>query len=175
MSRDVSSSPALPIAHFGLRSLIVLNWLGGFLILALLVVSTKGHWIMRAFKLVPSREADTLIMGMRAIAALGLVAIPLNYLVFKRLLAIVETVRDGEPFVALNAGRLRAIAWALLGLQLVGMFIGGIARAVETPAHPLDIHAGLSVAGWLAVLLTFVLARVFEEGTLMREDLEGTV
>ena len=30
-------------------------------------------------------------------------------------------------------------------------------------------------AGWLAVIMTFVLARVFAEGTLMREDLEGTV
>jgi len=38
---------------------------------------------------------------------------------------------------------------------------------------PLD--AGFSINGWLAVLLTFLLARVFAEGTLMREDLEGTV
>ena len=29
--------------------------------------------------------------------------------------------------------------------------------------------------GWLAVLLTVLLARVFAEGTLMRDDLEGTV
>lgn len=175
MSRDVTSSPALPLAHTALRGLIVLNWLGGVLILALLVVMPNKQWIMAAFKLTPSPEADTLIMGMRAIAGLGLVAIPLNYLVFKRLLAIVETVRDGDPFVPLNANRLRAIGWALLGLQLVGIAIGWIARAVESPAHPLKIHAGLSIAGWLAVILTFVLAGVFEEGTLMREDLEGTV
>jgi hypothetical protein len=31
------------------------------------------------------------------------------------------------------------------------------------------------INGWLAVLLTFLLARVFAEGTRMREDLEGTV
>ena len=35
--------------------------------------------------------------------------------------------------------------------------------------------AGFSTSGWLAVLLTFVLARVFAAGTLMREDLDGTV
>ena len=29
--------------------------------------------------------------------------------------------------------------------------------------------------GWLAVLLAFLQARVFAEGTRMREDLEGTV
>jgi hypothetical protein len=40
---------------------------------------------------------------------------------------------------------------------------------------PLHLDAGFSVSGWLAVILTFVLARVFAEGTLMREDLEGTI
>ena len=47
--------------------------------------------------------------------------------------------------------------------------------AISTPAHPLHLDAGFSPGGWLAVILTFVLARVFAEGTLMREDLEGTV
>jgi hypothetical protein len=32
-----------------------------------------------------------------------------------------------------------------------------------------------SVTRWIAVLLLFVLARVFEQGARMREDLEGTV
>ena len=98
-----------------------------------------------------------------------------NHVVLKRLLAIVETVRGGDPFVAANASRLQAIAWALLALQVLSLVIGAVAKAVSTPAHPLDIDAGFSINGWLAVLLTFLLARVFAEGTLMREDLEGTV
>ena len=32
-----------------------------------------------------------------------------------------------------------------------------------------------SLTPWLAVVLLFVLARVFDEGTRMRDDLEGTV
>ena len=112
---------------------------------------------------------------LRAIAVLGLAAIPFNYAVLKRLLAIVETVRAGDPFVAANADRLQAIAWALLALQLLSLVIGAIGKAVSTPGHPLDIDAGFSISGWLAVLLTFLLARVFAEGTHMREDLEGTV
>lgn len=175
MSHSMSPGPALPIAHAVLRILIVLNWLGGAAILALLLVTPNERWIMEAFKLTPSPEADRLIMGLRAIAGLGLVAIPLHYLILKRLLAMVETVRAGDPFVQVNADRLRSIAWALLGLQLVGIAIGTIAKIVSTPAHPLDIDAGFSINGWLAVLLTFLLARVFEEGTLMREDLEGVV
>jgi hypothetical protein len=105
----------------------------------------------------------------------GLAAIPVNYVVLKRLLAIVETVRAGDPFVAANAARLQAIGWALLALQLLSLVIGAIAETISSPAHPLDIDAGFSIPGWLAVLLTFLLARVFAEGARMREDLDGTV
>lgn len=171
----LASSAALPVAYVVLRILIILNWLGGAAILALLVVMPNEQWIMTAFKLSPSPEAARLVMGMRAIAGLGLAAIPLNYVVLKRLLAIVETVRAGDPFVAANASRLQVIAWVLLALNLLSIVIGAIARAVSTPAHPLHLQAGFSISGWLAVLLTFVLARVFAEGALMREDLQGTV
>jgi hypothetical protein len=112
---------------------------------------------------------------LRAIALLGLVAVPLNQAVFKRLLAIVETVRTGDAFVAANADRLQTIAWVLLALQLLSLVIGGIGGAISTPAHPLHLNAGFSASGWLAVVMTFVLARVFAEGAQMRHDLEGTV
>jgi len=175
MSTPASSSTALPIAYVMLRILIVMNWLMVVAILALLIVSPNEQWIMRAFKLSPSPDTERLIMGLRAIAALGVVAFLPNYVVLKRLLAIVETVRAGDPFVAGNASRLQAIAWALLTLQLLSLVIGAIAKAVSTPAHPLKLDAGFSTNGWLAVLLTFVLARVFAEGARMREDLDGTV
>jgi hypothetical protein len=144
-------------------------------ILVLLFVVPNERWIMSALDLSPSPEARRLVNGLRTIAALGLVAIPLYQIVLKRLLAIVETVRAGDPFVAANAGRLQSIAWTLLALQLLSLVIGGIVRAVAIPGHPLKIDAGFSVNGWLAVLFTFLLARVFAEGTLMRDDLEGTV
>ena len=175
MSKPISSSAALPITHVVLRILVVVNWLGGLAILALLVATPNEQWIMSAFKLTPSPEAERLIMGLRAIAVLGLVSIPLNYVVLKRLLAIVQTVREGDPFVAANASRLQAIAWVLLTLQILSLIIGAIGKAVSSPAHPVDIDAGFSINGWLAVLLTFLLARVFAVGALMREDLEGTV
>jgi hypothetical protein len=93
----------------------------------------------------------------------------------KNALAIVETVRAGDPFVASNADRLRSIAWALLVVQVLSVVIGAIAKAISTPAYPVNLDAGFSINGWLAVVLTFVLARVFSAGALMRDDLEGTV
>lgn len=167
---------ALPIAYVVLQVLIVLNWIYGALLLAILGLSLANeHWTFMALGVPVSDQTRPLVMGMRAIAALGLLTVPLNLAMLKRLVAMVHTVRAGDPFVADNANRLQAIAWVLLALQLMSLIIWAIGKAVSTPAHPLHLNAGFSPAGWLAVVLTFVLARVFAEGTLMREDLEGTV
>ena len=171
-----SYSAALPIAYVALRFLIVMNWLGGAAILALLVATVVAEqWSMAALGIAATSNIRTVLPGLQAIAALGLVTIPLNYVVLRRLLAIVETVRRGDPFILANAGRLQAIAWALLMLQLLSVVIGGIAKSISTPDHPINVDAGFSPNGWLAVLLTFILARIFAEAALMRDDLEGTV
>ena len=169
-------SATLPIAYIVLRILVVLNWLYGACLVALLSYSFINEpFLMRALHLASPAENPGLVLGVRAIAALGILTVPLNLAMLKRLLAMVETVRAGDPFVAANAYRLNAIAWVLLALQLIGLVIAFIGKAVSTPAHPLHLDAGFSPGGWLAVIMTFVLARVFAEGTLMREDLEGTV
>ena len=171
-----SYSAALPTAYVVLRILVVLNWLSGAAILALLTATIVAEkWTMTALGIGPTSEIARLIVPLQAIAALGLIAVPLYDLILKRLLAIVTTVRQGDPFVAANAERLHAIGWTLVALQFLSMIIGAIGEAVSTPAFPLHLDAGFSAGGWLAVLLTFVLAGVFGEGALMREELEGMV
>ena len=81
----------------------------------------------------------------------------------------------GDPFVAGNARRLQAIAWWVLAGEVLRLAIGATAWAASSPAQGLDLDTGFSLAPWLAVLLLFVLARVFAEGTRLRDDLEGTV
>jgi hypothetical protein len=173
MSRSYSA--ALPIAYVLLRVLILFNWMMGVAILALLLVVPHEQWILSSFDLAPSADADRLIMGLRAVAVIGLATIPLNYAILKRLVAMTETVRAGNPFVAANAYRLHAIGWIMVALQILSIVIAAIGKAISSPAHPVDLNAGFSLSGWLAILLTFVLARVFAEGTVMREDLEATV
>jgi hypothetical protein len=175
MSKPESYSAALPIVDIVLRILIILNWIMGLAILVLLIAMPNEQWIMKAFKLSPSPDAERFVMGLRVIAVLGVVVLLMNYAIFKRLLAIVRTVREGDPFDSTNAQRLQGIAWSLLTLQILGLIIGAIAKIISSPAHPLHLDAGFSINGWLAVLLTFLLARVFAVGTHMREDLEGTV
>jgi hypothetical protein len=167
---------ALSASRLALRLLIILNWVYGAAILAGLIASFIVETpVMTALGVPPSPQTEPLIRGMQAIALLGLASIPLNYVILRRLLDVVGSVRGHDPFVSENANRLRAIAWALLGLQLLSLVIGAIARLVSTPTHPLLLDAGFSTGGWLAVLLLFVLAGVFSEGARMRADLEGTV
>ena len=125
MFKPASQSAALPIAYVLLRLIIVLNWLIGAAILLLLVAMPNERWIMSALDLTPSPEASRIVMGLRAIAVVGLVTIPINHAILKRLVAMVVTVRIGDPFVAANARRLQVIAWALLALQLLGLVIAG--------------------------------------------------
>lgn len=90
-------------------------------------------------------------------------------------IAIVESVRAGDPFTSENARRLQAIGRALLALKLLSVVVAAIAASAATETNPLDIGWPTDVTGWLAALLLFVLARVFEEGARMREKLAGTV
>ncbi|MGQ0558035.1 MAG: DUF2975 domain-containing protein [Sphingosinicella sp.] len=150
-----------------LRLLVLLNLAFGAGILAMLVASLVAQdWLLLAIG-VRGEAGPALAWGMRAVMLLGLGGVALSHLILVRLRAIVATVGAGDPFVAANAERLRAIAWALLGIALLHLAVGA--------AAPLDIGWSFNMSGWLAVLLLFVLARVFELGTAMRADLEGTV
>jgi hypothetical protein len=167
---------ALPTARVVLRALVVLNWLGGAAILALLIATVVAEsWTMHALGIAEGDDIRSLLTPLRAIAVLGVAAVPINDVVLRRLLAMIATVRDGDPFVATNARRLQSIAWALLALQLIGLAVAAIGKTASTPAHPLHVDAGFSISGWLAVLLTFILAHVFAAGARLRDDLAGTV
>jgi hypothetical protein len=169
-------STVFPAARVTLRVLIVLNGILGALIFALLAISFLAQeWTWRALGVGAVAGHEGVGAGMRAIMVIGILATPIAYVVLSRLLRIVESVRTGEPFTMDNAMRLRTIAWALLGLELLHICVVGIASAVSTKQVPLRINGNFHPIGWLAILLLFVLAEVFVEGTRMREDLEGVV
>ena len=159
-----------------LRLLTKLNQLMGALILALLIATLIAEDpVMRALGVQPDQFNARLFFGMRLIMVFGICTVPVVHFVLTRLLMIVDTVSTGNPFVVVNAARLQAIAWALLALELTHFAVGAVAASVSSAAVPLNISWGFSLTRWLAVLLLFVLARVFEEGARMREELEGMV
>ncbi|PTU66471.1 DUF2975 domain-containing protein [Chromobacterium sp. Panama] len=157
-----------------LRALLSLNFILGMGIGALLLASFFApQWLQATLGARPEAP-PALMTGMRLIMLIGLAGVPLANLVLARLLAMVTTVRDGAPFIPANAARLQAIAWALLAIQILNLAVGAVCASVSM-IYPLDIGWSPSVDGWLSVLLLFILARVFDAGTKMRIDLEGTV
>jgi DUF2975 family protein len=171
-----SHSNALALSRRVLRMLISLNLLMGFLILVLLMASVVAEeWVMAGLGAPSTGSNGPLILGMRMVMVIGVLAAPVTHVALTRLLAIVSTVSLGDPFVAKNAARLRQIAWAALGLEILHLCVGIVVASVSSKAAPLDLDWTFSLTPWLAVLLLFVLARVFDQGTRMREELEGTV
>jgi hypothetical protein len=171
-----SHPTSLGLSRRVLTVLVKLNLLMGFLILALLIASLVAEGpVMGALGVRGKGDNSTLILGMRAIAVIGICAVPLAHIILTRLLSIVDTVRNGDPFVAENANRLQTIAWSVLVLEVMHAVVGIVAARVSTTSQPLDIHWSFSLTRWLVVLLLFVLARVFDQGTRMREELEATV
>lgn len=157
-----------------LRALLSLNFILGMGIGALLLASfIAPQWLQAALGARPEAP-PALMTGMRLIMLIGLAGVPLATLVLARLLAMVATVRDGDPLIPADAARLQAIAWALLAIQILNLAVGAVCASVSM-IYPLDIGWSPSVDGWLSVLLLFILARVFDAGTKMRIDLEGTV
>ena len=171
-----SAVAALPITRQVIRLLIVLNLLWGIAILTLLVATlTAPGPVLSALGAHPAPGNDQRILGMRMIMVLGIASVPLIHAALTRVRAIVETVQQGDPFVQENAVRLARIAWVVLALELLHLAVGAVAAAVSTPTAPLRIGWSLSPTPWLTVLLLFALARVFEHGTAMREELEAVV
>ncbi len=167
-----TNAQALAVARPVIKGLIVLNVIYALVIAALLIYSFFiDDWPRQplGFDMV---DAHPMIgQGLRAIVLIGIVGAAIVHTVLRRLLAIVDTVRGGDPFVLENAQRLNAIAWSVLGLEGLRLVIAAIAAVVWEPGR---IDA-FSFAPWLAVLLLFVLAGVFARGARMRADLEGTV
>lgn len=171
-----TSPDTLGLSRVSLRLLIKLNWFVGVLLLALLVISVANtSWMMEALKTHPAKNMSTFVMALRSIVIVGLLTIPLAHIVLTRLLAIVDTVRVGDPFVAENAARLQTIAWTVLAMEVLHLVVGGIIATVQAAGEKFDMDWDFSLTRWLVILLLFVLARVFEQGARMRDDLEGTV
>lgn len=122
------------------------------------------------FTKVPAKaDPDLLIATLRVWLLLALPALAATHILLTRLLTIVDTVRAGDPFVPENAARMKTIAWCLLAIETFGLVSGAMAATMNAAGS--RIEWSFSAAGWLAVALLFVLARVFEEGTRIRTEL----
>ena len=117
---------------------------------------------------------DVLVFAAYVLAT-GAVSFALLAWMFASVAAVVRSAADGDPFVVENAGRLRRVAWLLLAVQALGVATVAVYEFLPAALREVYLDFGPSPAGLLAILVIFVLARIFREGARMRADLEGTV
>ena len=167
-----TATRALVFARPVILILTIVNIVYASLLTALLTLSfLLPGWPERALGFDIVNKYPHMPGGLRAIVVLGVISAVIMNTILRRLLAIVDTVRDGDPFILDNAERLESIAWRVLVLELMRMVIAGVAALVWEPGR----IAAIELAPWLAILLLFVLAGVFSHGARLRADLEGTV
>lgn len=167
-----TSARALSVARPIIQGLTVLNILYALSIASLLGASffIEG-WPEKPLGFDLATMHPQLPLGLRAIEIIGLVGAAIVHTILRRLLAIVDTVRGGDPFILQNAKRLNAIAWSVLAIEVLRLMVITIAAVLWESGR----LGGFSLAPWFAVLLLFVLSGVFAHGARMRADLEGTV
>lgn len=166
-------APTLPLSRTLLRVLVLGNAAVGILLVCAFVASFVFEGAVASYYRARSMDAGILIPILRIWMVVGVPYCVTVHILLSRLLEIVETVQAGTPFVAENATRLKILAWCLLVLQVLHLSFGvmaGIARAANA-----NVDWSFSISGWLAVLLSFVLAHVFEEAARIRDDLETMI
>jgi hypothetical protein len=168
-------STVLSVSRLLLRILRILNLATGALLVAAFFASFVFEPAFREFfARQPARiDPGLLLPILRLWMVIALPAIATVHVSLSRLLEMVGTVRAGDPFVPANARRMKTIAWCTLGLQLFDLACGAMVAAMNAAGSRMDWS--FSATGWLAVVLLFVLARVFEEGARLRADLEAMV
>lgn len=158
----------------------VLNWLNwGLGIPALLALLFAGFVVPDQLSAALTRsnaglDGQVVATWLRWVSLIILPVIPLGHVILTRLVAMIDSVPVGAALSGTNADRLRQIGWALMGINFLDLAFGAVTVWAESR---MDNALGWSftLTGWLAALMLFILARVFQDGAAMREELEGTV
>jgi hypothetical protein len=163
------------LSRLFLRFMVFLNVLAGLGLVAMAIASFLFSDQVAAYwnKAGTTMEGSRMLFWMRIWLLVGWPVIPMIHALLVRLIAIVDSVEAGDPFVPANALLVKQIAWLQVGIQCMHLLFGVFANVLSSKAAP--IAWKFSWAGWIAVAVLFVLAHVFEAGTRMRADLEGTV
>ncbi|WP_313177700.1 DUF2975 domain-containing protein [Stenotrophomonas sp.] len=106
----------------------------------------------------------------------SIVALLVLCLVFLRHLArLLRSAAGARPFTHANAQRLQRMAWLMLAMEVLSIVIGVYASWMGPDFAWMEVGGGMSITGLIAVLMLFVLARVFAAGAAMRDDLDGVI
>ncbi|NBB65941.1 DUF2975 domain-containing protein [Pseudomonas sp. ODNR1LW] len=92
--------------------------------------------------------------------------------IINRLRRILLAVNQGDAFEFANVKRLQAVGFGLLGIQLTAILLAIVApQAIGQSVSDYDFSLG----SWLGILVVFILAEVFRQGSAMRDEQMATV
>lgn len=167
----------LSASRWILKLLLVLNVVIGVPLLLLLAFTfvAEPRFLATLTRLFPTGDVVVMLASARWLLAIVAPVMLFAHILFRRLLALLNTVEAGDPFVLSNAERLKAVAWCLLAIQLCDLAFGIAATAFDAAAGERTSGWSPGITGWVAVLLVFVLAEVFREGARLRSDAELTI
>jgi hypothetical protein len=170
-----SYARVLGVSRVLLRIARAFNLFGGLILVVAFPASFVFEPLFGEFfsKQPPRIDAAWLVPSLRLWIVLAIPMVAAAHVLFSRLLDVVETVRVGDPFVPENAARMKTVAWCALAVQLLDLTFGVMAATMNAAGS--NVEWRFSAKGWLGVALLFVLARVFEQGTRIRADLEAVI
>jgi hypothetical protein len=109
-----------------------------------------------------------------------MVALAVTLWLVRELQGVLRTVRDGHPFVATNAARVRTIGWIVIGSELARaaiVFLENYYAMQNFAAEGLQFtaHPDLSLFALVEGCIILVIAEVFRAGTRLDDEQSLTV
>jgi len=142
----------------------------GLMLAASLVIPDFGAGFIDALA---DNEAGwrTLMLNERATFLAAFVATLSTWWILNRLRRMFLAVNQGDAFERANVGRLQGV-----GLGLIGVQISAFILAWTVPEGIIsNLDYSVDLGAWLGILIVFMLAEVFRQGSAMRDEAQMTV
>lgn len=160
----------------------VLRWVLGFLNVFVMIGAIAVGCVLIASMIVGVDWMDALRDGVapdgdieitgRLTVLGGFLACSFTWWIINRLRRILLSVNQGDAFEFANVKRLQAVGLGLIGIQLTALMLAFVApQAIGQSASDYDFSLG----SWLGILVVFILAEVFRQGSAMRDEQMTTV
>lgn len=142
----------------------------GLLLLTSLVMPDFAAGLFDGLANRPDNRGRDLFPGEHITLFAAFLATASTWWILNRLRRIFLSVNHGDAFEPANVGRLQA-----MGLGLVGVQVSAMILVFSTPQDVVDTKFELDLGAWLGILIVFMLAEVFRQGSSMRDDQQMTV
>lgn len=177
-ARAESARGLFTLAQSAVQAVRAMCWLGILAaLLAVPLVAYDRRWLLDSVHDAHAAAVHGSDLFLHFCIGLGsIVALLVLCLVFLRHLArLLRSAAGARPFTHANAQRLQRMAWLMLAMEVLSIIIGVYASWMGPDFAWMEVGGGMSITGLIAVLMLFVLARVFAAGAAMREDLDGVI